>query len=155
MTIYFDFINETFYSSDIHSRIPKDAVEISSEKHQELLNALNSGCVIFADLTYSEPKPSQFHEWNGSAWVDSRTEEDRKEHERSLMPNLSRIEFKYKLHKAGRLKEVENFIATTDNFLLRLAYNEAQFFSRTDPLLSQALEDLDWTDEQVDEIWTS
>lgn len=77
------------------------------------------------------------------------------EFNRSQMPDLSRIEFKYKLHKAGKLEEVEQFIKTTDNFLLQLAYNEAQFFSRTDPLLSQALEDLGWTEAQVDEIWTS
>ena len=74
---------------------------------------------------------------------------------RQNMPDLSRIAFKYKLHKAGKLEEVEQFIKTTDNFLLQLTYNEAQFFSRTDPLLSQALEDLGWTDEQVDEMWTS
>ena len=74
---------------------------------------------------------------------------------RQQMPDLSRIEFKYKLHKAGKLEEVEQFIKTTDNFLLQLAYNEAQFFSRTDLLLSQALVDLGWTEVQVDEIWTS
>ena len=77
------------------------------------------------------------------------------EFNRKNMPDLSRIEFKYKLHKAGKLEEVEQFIKTTDNFLLQLAYNEAQFFSRTDTLLTQALEDLGWTDEQVDEMWTS
>ena len=77
------------------------------------------------------------------------------EFNRKNMPDLSRVEFKYKLHKAGKLEEVEQFIKTTDNFLLQLAYNEAQFFSRTDPLLSQALEDLGWTEAQVDEIWTS
>lgn len=74
---------------------------------------------------------------------------------RQNMPDLSRIEFKYKLHKAGKLEEVEQSIKTTDNFLLQLAYNEAQFFSRTDPLLSQAMVDLGWTEAQVDEIWTS
>ena len=77
------------------------------------------------------------------------------EFNRKNMPDLSRIEFKYKLHKAGKLEEVEQFIKTTDNFLLQLAYNEAQFFSRTDPLLSQALVDLGWTEAQVDEVWTS
>ena len=74
---------------------------------------------------------------------------------RQNMPDLSRIEFKYKLHKAGKLEDVEQFIKTTDNFLLQLAYNEAQFFSRTDTLLTQALVDLGWTEAQVDEIWTS
>lgn len=74
---------------------------------------------------------------------------------RHNMPDLSRIEFKYKLHKVGKLEEVEQFIQTTDNFLLQLAYNEAQFFSRTDPFIIQAMADLGWTEEQVDEIWTS
>ena len=77
------------------------------------------------------------------------------EFNRKNMPDLSRIEFKYKLHKAGKLEEVEQFVKTTGNFLLQLAYNEAQFFSRTNPLLSQALVDLGLTDEQVDELWTS
>lgn len=77
------------------------------------------------------------------------------EFNRKNMPDLSRIEFKYKLHKAGKLEEVEQFIKTTDNFLLQLAYNEAQFFSRTDPFIDQARIALNLTDEQVDMIWES
>ena len=77
------------------------------------------------------------------------------EYNRKNMPDLSRIEFKYKLHKAEKLEEIEQFIKTTDNFLLQLAYNEAQFFSRTDPFIDQARIALGLTDEQVDMIWES
>ena len=106
---------------------------------------------VVIDREISEPIESWYIE-DGEIKID---QQKLIEFNRKNIPDLSRIEFKYKLHKAGKLEEVEQFVKTTDNFLLQLAYNEAQFFSRTDPLLSQALEDLGWTEAQVDEIWTS
>ena len=72
---------------------------------------------------------------------------------RQSMPTLSPIEFDIKLNNAGLYDTVQDLIK--DNFELRIAYNRATFFSRTDPFIDQARIALNLTDEQVDEMWTS
>ena len=72
---------------------------------------------------------------------------------RERMPVLTPIEFDIKLNNAGLYDTVQDLIK--DNFELRIAYNRATFFSRTDPFIDQARIALGLTDEQVDMIWES
>ena len=81
------------------------------------------------------------------------TSEEAAEVAREWMPTLSPIEFDIKLNNAGLYDTVQDLIK--DNFELRIAYNRATFFSRTDPFIDQARIALNLTDEQVDEMWTS
>ena len=96
-------------------------------------------------------EPIEFGTWNGTAWVDIRTPEQITEYNRSLMPTLSPIEFDIKLNNNGLYDAVQDLIK--DSFELRIAYNRATFFSRTDPFVDQARIALGLTDEQVDMIW--
>ena len=73
------------------------------------------------------------------------------EFNRKNMPTLTPIEFDIKLNNAGLYDVVQELIK--DNFELRIAYNRATFFSRTDPFIDQARIALGLTDEQVDEMW--
>ena len=75
------------------------------------------------------------------------------EYNRKNMPQLTPIEFDIKLNNAGLYDAIQELIK--DNFELRIAYNRASFFSRTDPFIDQARIVLNLTDEQVDEMWTS
>ena len=70
---------------------------------------------------------------------------------RERMPTLTPIEFDIKLNNAGLYDAVQDLIK--DSFELRIAYNRATFFSRTDPFVDQARIALNLTDEQVDMIW--
>ena len=70
---------------------------------------------------------------------------------RERIPTLTPIEFDIKLNNAGLYDAVQELIK--DNFELRIAYNRATFFSRTDPFIDQARIALGLTDEQVDMIW--
>ena len=72
---------------------------------------------------------------------------------RERMPQLTPIEFDIKLNNAGLYDVVQELIK--DKFELRIAYNRATFFSRTDPFIDQARIALNLTDEQVDMIWES
>ena len=72
---------------------------------------------------------------------------------RQSMPTLSPIEFDLKLNNAGLYDAVQELIK--DNFEMRIAYNRATFFSRTDSFIDQARIALGLTDEQVDMIWES
>ena len=75
------------------------------------------------------------------------------EYNRKNMPTLTPIEFDIKLNNAGLYDAVQELIK--DKFELRIAYNRATFFSRTDPFIDQARIALNLTDEQVDMIWES
>ena len=70
---------------------------------------------------------------------------------RQNMPNLTPIEFDTKLKNNGLYDAVQDLIK--DNFEMRIAYNRATFFSRTDYFVDQARIALNLTDEQVDEMW--
>ena len=71
--------------------------------------------------------------------------------QRQSMPTLTPIEFDIKLNNAGLYDAVQELIK--DNFEMRIAYNRATFFSRTDHFIDQARIALNLTDEQVDEMW--
>ena len=75
------------------------------------------------------------------------------EFNRQNMPTLTPIEFDIRLNNAGLYDAVQDLIK--DSFELRIAYNRATFFSRTDPFMDQARIALGLTDEQVDAIWVS
>lgn len=70
---------------------------------------------------------------------------------RQNMPTLTPIEFDIKLVNAGLYDAVQELIKV--NFEMRIAYNRATFFSRTDPFIDQARIALNLTDEQVDAMW--
>ena len=72
---------------------------------------------------------------------------------RERMPQLTPIEFDIKLVDAGLYDQVQKLIQS--DIKLRIAYNRATFFSRTDPFIDQARIALNLTDEQVDMIWES
>lgn len=76
MTHFYDKKTQSFYIDDINNEIPDDCIVITAEQHDELHNAINTGCIIFDDLTYSEPPPSGFHKWNGKKWILDRNAEN-------------------------------------------------------------------------------
>ena len=94
-----------------------------------------------------EPQESWYIE-NGEIKID---QQKLIELNRKNMPTLTPIEFDIKLNNARLYDAVQDLIK--DNFELRIAYNRATFFSRTDPFIDQARIALNLTDEQVDEMW--
>ena len=81
------------------------------------------------------------------------SDEERAQLARENMPTLTPIEFDVKLNRVGLYDAVQELIK--DNFELRIAYNRATYFSRTDPFIDQARVALNLTDEQVDALWIS
>ena len=79
------------------------------------------------------------------------SDEEKAQLNRERMQTLTPIEFDIKLNNAGLYDAVQDLIK--DSFELRIAYNRATFFSRTDPFIDQARIALGLTDEQVDEMW--
>ena len=104
---------------------------------------------VVIDREISEPIESWYIE-DGEIKVD---QQKLIEYNRKNMPTLTPIEFDIKLNNAGLYDAVQDLIK--DNFEMRVAYNRATFFSRTDSFVDQARIALNLTDEQVDEMWTS
>lgn len=77
MRFFFDHDSNSFYIDAVNDSIPHTAIEITQQQHHDLYAAINAGCVIFEDLSYSEPRPSQFHEWDGQQWVKNFSSYDR------------------------------------------------------------------------------
>lgn len=79
MKHYYNKKTKSFYVDEINENIPNGSVEITEDQHNTLHNAINAGCIIFDDLTISEPPPSSFYKWNEKTkkWVlDAEAEKD-------------------------------------------------------------------------------
>lgn len=72
MTLYYSQSSGGFYDSDIHSRLPEDAVAISAEQHAALLTGQSAGQVIMPGkdgkpvLAPLAPCPSST--WDSEQW---------------------------------------------------------------------------------------
>ena len=157
--IKFSLKNQAFYDTDLnYAELPSDLVDVADEKHIELLSALNSGCIIYDDLTYSEPKPSQFHEWVEGGWIDPRTEEEKLAYKRSQYPKLTRYQFMLGLLKYGyKSSDIEaQIMLIEDEYARELAmvsFKDAGNFVRTDPSIDVMRDILGKTDLEIDEFF--
>lgn len=68
MTIYFNPVEMAFYSDEIYSDIPSQAVQLSNDQYTALLNGQSQGKQIIADKTgrpvLIDPQPSAAHVLN-------------------------------------------------------------------------------------------
>ncbi|WP_374527804.1 hypothetical protein [Acinetobacter sp.] len=155
------FFNQNLQNLDIREsdNCFDNEILISDKQHSNLLNAINSACVVFSDLSHSDPKPSQFHTWNGSEWIDLRTEEEKLAYKRSQYPKLTRYQFMRGMLEYGyKSSDIEAQIMLIEDEYTReltmIGFKDATNFVRTDEsvLLMQNL--LGWSDEQVEQMWT-
>lgn len=154
------FFNKTQKTLDIrNSEEPADGeVVINQGSHDELLNALNSNSIIFDDLTYSSPKPTEFHTWNGSGWEDNRTALEIETHQLAQFPALKRRQFMRVLVLNGfDLDQIEaeiNRIPNTQTRQLTLIdWKDATEFWRTDETLQMVADLLGLDAVRINAMW--
>ena len=157
--VLFSFTNNSFYDTELeYTELPDDLIKVSSEQHIELLKAINSNCIISADLSISSPKPSKFHEWNGTEWIDLRTPEEIEAHRLSQFPALRRRQFMRILVLSGfDLEQIEaeiNKIPDTQTRQLALIdWKDATEFGRTDETLLMVADLLCLDAADIDAMW--
>lgn len=157
--IKFSLKNKAFYNMDLnYPDLPSDLIEVTAEQHLELLNALNSGCIIFDDLTCSAPRPDQFHEWDGADWIDICTEEERLAYRRSQYPSLTRYQFMRGMLENGyKSSDIEAQIMLIEDEYTReltmLGFRDAGYFDRNDQSIGVMRDVLEKTDLEIDEFW--
>ena len=105
----------------------------------------------YLDITNMDVPSSPPETWDYIDGVFSVDSSKLAELNRKNMPTLSPIEFDIKLVDAGLYDQVQSLIQS--DVKLKIAYNRATFFSRTDPFIDQACIALGLTDEQVDAMW--
>ena len=60
-------------------------------------------------------KPSEFHEWSGTEWLDPRTEEEKLAYKRSQYPKLTRYQFMRGMLEYGyEAEDIESQILLTE-----------------------------------------
>ena len=159
--IKFSFLEKTFYNTEFdYPMLPDDLVEVTADQHMQLLNALNSGSVIFSDLTISTPKPSPFHTWDEGnlRWIDPRTDEEKQAAYTASLPSLNRRQFMRTLVLSGIDPDtIEPLIQTIENETTRklalVDWKESTDFWRTDETLLLIAGMLGLTEEQINTMW--
>ena len=156
--IKFSEANQAFYNLNLnYEPLPEDLVEVTSDEHIELLGKLNDGHYVFSDLSYTEKKPSIYHTWDGSDWVDNRTEEEKHTTYLSQFIALTRRQFKLALLENGLLDTVEQMIESIEDptvkARIKIEYIELERFERTNDSVKYMLGVLNLTSDQVDEMW--
>lgn len=110
-------------------------------------------------LKHETPRPTVFHtEWNGIAWVDSRTEEEKLAYKRSQYPKLKRYQFMRGLLEMGfKSSDIEAQIMLIEDEYTReltmIGFKDASDFVRTDPSIEVMRDMLKRTDLEIDEFW--
>ena len=156
--INFSEANQAFYDLNLnYEPLPEDLVEVTSDEHIELLGKLNDGHYVFSDLSYAEKKPSIYHTWDGSDWVDNRTEEEKHTTYLSQFISLTRRQFKLALLENGLLNTVEQMIESIEDPIIKariqIEYSESERFERSNESVQYMLGVLELTSDQVDEMW--
>ena len=110
-------------------------------------------------LKHETPKPTQFHtEWNGTDWVDPRTEEEKLAYKRSQYPKLTRYQFMRGMLEYGyKPSDIEAQILLIEDEYTReltmIGFKDATNFVRTDPSIDVMRDMLKRTDSEIDEFW--
>lgn len=146
--VFFSPLAQAFYLTD---ESISDGIEIEDTVHFELLEKINNGFHIFADLTSSAQKPSQFHVWKNNGWIDERTQEEIAAHDRSLLPTLSKRQFALYLFDHDMYDQVMQAIEANPRF--KIEYDTVSHIERLSPTVTEMSKLLNWTDEQVDQMW--
>ena len=106
----------------------------------------------FEILKHETNPNTDYHIWNGSAWVDNRTVEEIAAYERSLLQKLSKRQFSLYLYDNDMYDQVMQAIEANPRF--KIEYDTVSEIERLSPTVTEMSNLLGWTDEQVDEMWT-
>ncbi len=108
---------------------------------------------------FTELKPASiFDTWNGSDWIDPRTEDERLAYKRSQYPKLTRYQFMRGMLENGyKSSDIEAEILLIEDEYTReltmLGFKDAGYFERNNPSIGVMRDILGKTDLEIDEFW--
>lgn len=157
--IVFSPSRQAFYDLTLdYTDLPDDLIAVDAAQHLSLIGMINEGRIINPDLTYSEPKPSSNHTWNGSDWVDLRDEDEKERDRLANFKPLTRRQFMRTLVLQGYdLDLIEGEINKIEDKPTRqlalIDWKESTEFQRTDSTLIMMATMLGLSSEQIDTMW--
>ncbi|WP_392563451.1 hypothetical protein RHO13_08590 [Orbus wheelerorum] len=149
MKRYYHFAKNAFYIEEINNEIPEGSIEITREQHDQLFRALNAGCIIFDDLTYSLPKPSQFHNWVEGKWILNE-----QSYKKSLVPiEITKRQLMLQLNKLGLYQKVMDLINQPEYLDLKIEYDCSTEFGGKDNLIIAIAKQFDLSSDDIDNLF--
>ncbi len=157
--IKFSESKQAFYETDFnYPQLPGDLVAVEDrELHLLLVDKINSGCRVFSDLSFSQPKPNPYCEWVDGEWLDPETEEDKKQRYLASLRPLTRRQFMLVLVEYDLDETIEGLIDSIPDVKTRkqikVEFRESTTFERLSPSVLQMCSLLELTEEQINEMW--
>ncbi len=111
------------------------------------------------EILKHETNPNtDYHEWNGSEWIDQRTEAEKLAYKRSQYPKLTRYQFMRGMLEYGyKSSDIEAQIMLIEDEYTReltmLGFKDAGYFDRNDQSIDVMRDILEKTDLEIDEFW--
>lgn len=111
------------------------------------------------EILKHETKPhTDYHIWNGSNWIDPRTEEEKLTYKHSQYPKLTRYQFMRCLLEMGyKSSDIEaQIMQIKDEYtreLTLLGFKDAGYFDRNDQSIDVMRDILGKTDLEIDEFF--
>ena len=143
--------NET---NGIIVRYFEDAVKVS-----DWIDLTQYRIMTDIEILKHETNPNtEYHIWDGTEWIDPRTEEEKLTYKRSQYPSLTRYQFMRGMLEYGyKSSDIEAQIMLIEDEYTReltlLGFKEATNFVRTDESILAMQSVLGFSDENVDELW--
>lgn len=131
-TFYYFNLQQRSFDIRTNQNVTDDWQLITAEQHTQLFNAINQGCIIFDDLTFSEPPPSAIHIWQDGQWhIDEQTQQQiTAEQQAQAWENIKQIRYD-KCRGGCYVKSVDKWFHSDD------ASRQQYIFMRTLPDIPQ------------------
>lgn len=124
---------------------------------EQISHGFADGLLKLADdeiLKHETPKPTEFHTvWDGinNVWLDSRSLEQIAEHERSLLPPLTKRQFSLYLYDIGKYDQVMDALNANPRF--KIEFDTVATIERSSSTVSAMVQILEWDDLTINEKW--
>lgn len=143
--IIFDEQNQQWKYLEDHRGTKVYSTEDQKESDVDYLGKIKDGFTIVAPT-------STFETWTGFEWLDQRTVEEIAAYNRSLLPKLSKRQFSLYLYDHQMYDQVMQAIEA--NLRFKIEYDTVSDIERLSPTVTEMSKLLNWTDEQVDAMWS-
>ena len=143
--------NET---NGIIVRYFEDAVKVS-----DWIDLTQYRIMTDIEILKHETNPNtEYHIWDGTEWIDPRTEEEKLTYKRSQYPKLARYQFMRGMLEYGyKSSDIEAKIMLIEDEYTReltmIGFKDATNFVRTDESVIAMQSILNLNDEKVDAMW--
>lgn len=156
--IKFSEKTQAFYAIALnYSDLPDDLVDVTCEKHVELLELLNAGHHIYSNLTYSEKRPSTSHVWQDDGWIDSMTSAQKYENYLNSLRPLTRRQFMLTLIEHNLDDDIEvaisNIEDTKQRKIINIEYKHSQSFERLSESVLFMCNLIELEEQKLNIIW--